>query len=525
MRGEPALFQVTHRIRDVFDQLLPHVVDNFLARDLNIKLLQYVLRVVMADYRIYNKCTSTFDVPHEVQQAKVNFSRLFRQCDVTDCIAQPELGIVRSEMGYYPLSIPARTRSSTIENALKQRDTILQLVNSASPNYCIYISMFGVNESICVPTISLVVPNIADPLIAPLVNRLRSMYTPFDCESYVLRFSNGYAAAAGSAWFSPNVPIGASISVGEPHIKPGAGTLGVYLTVASDDEAIYGLTAGHVARPDANQMTINMFAPATRPFVEARKTAEIAVQRQLKAGRDNAREQAQLDRINTVDRHFGHTVYATQTTNNEFPYRKTDFAIVKVDNSRVADNRIDRIAEFRAEFLFEGDINIKEADNPPRINEKVYKNGARTGLTAGIIIDDSKVKWNPRATEILDPKTPFWETIPWSEAYTILGQRDDSGNFTMFADAGDSGSAVLRLREDDGLVLDAEAVGMVYAILYENEYETYVSFYTPIKDLKDTLFAETGLVLSLAVPQNQRQGDETWSYEVLGHGSSSLGLK
>ena len=161
----------------------------------------------------------------------------------------------------------------------------------------------------------------------------------------------------------------------------------------------------------------------------------------------------------------------------------------------------------------------------PHINEKVYKNGVRTGLTAGTIIDDSKVKWNPQATEILDPKTPFWETIPWSDAYTILGQRDDSGKVTMFADAGDSGSAVLRLREEDGFVLDAEAIGMVYAILYENEYETYVSFYTPIKDLKDTLFAETGLVLSLAVPQNQRQRDETWSYEVLGHGKSSLGLK
>lgn len=525
MQGDPALFQVTHRIRNVFHQLLPHVVDNYLARDLNIRLLQYVLRVVMSDYQIYNKCTSTFDVPPEVQQAKVNFSRLFRQCDLTDCIAQPELGIVRSEMGYYPLPIPTSTRSSTIENALKQRDTILQLVNSASPNYCIYISMFGVNESICVPTISLVVPNITDPLIAPLVQRLRSMYTPFDFESYVLRFSNGCAAAAGSTWFFPNVPIGASISVDEAHIEPGAGTLGVYLTLAGDDKAIYALTAGHVARPDANQMAMNIFAPATRPFVEARKTAELAVQRQLKAGRDYAREQAQLDRINTVDRHFGNTVFATQTTSNEFPHRKTDFAIVKVDNSRVADNRIDLIAEFRAEFLFEGDINIKEADITPLINQKVYKNGARTGLTAGTIIDDSKVKWNPRATEILDPKTPFWETIPWSEAYTILGQRDDSGKFTTFADAGDSGSAVLRLREDNGFVLDAEAVGMVYAILYENEHEAYVSFYTPIKDLKDTLFAETGLVFSLSMPHNQRQDNETWSYEVLGHGRSSLGLK
>lgn len=41
-RGEPALFEVTHRIRNVFHRLLRHVVDNFLAGDLNIKLLQYV---------------------------------------------------------------------------------------------------------------------------------------------------------------------------------------------------------------------------------------------------------------------------------------------------------------------------------------------------------------------------------------------------------------------------------------------------------------------------------------------------
>jgi len=99
----------------------------------------------------------------------------FRQCDVTDCIAQPELDIVRSKIGYCPPPIPTRMRSSTIKNVLKQRDRILQLVNSASPNYCIYISMFGLNESICVPTISLVVLNIVEPSIGSLVERLRSI--------------------------------------------------------------------------------------------------------------------------------------------------------------------------------------------------------------------------------------------------------------------------------------------------------------------------------------------------------------
>jgi hypothetical protein len=41
MRVEPALFEVTHWMRDVFHQLRPHIVDNFLLRGLNIKLLVF----------------------------------------------------------------------------------------------------------------------------------------------------------------------------------------------------------------------------------------------------------------------------------------------------------------------------------------------------------------------------------------------------------------------------------------------------------------------------------------------------
>jgi hypothetical protein len=121
--------------------------------------------------------------------------------------------------------------------------------------------------------------------------------------------------------------------------------------LASDDEAIYAFTsAGHVARPDANQMTINMFAPATQPFVEARKTAEIENKGNSKPAETM---RTSKHRINTIDRHFGDmAVFATQTTNNEF-VKRTLLSSKSMTHEWQTIGLI--LLQNRAEFLFEGE--------------------------------------------------------------------------------------------------------------------------------------------------------------------------
>jgi hypothetical protein len=74
-----------------------------------------------------------------------------------------------------------------------------------------------------------------------------------------------------------------SISPDEEYIiPPTAGSLGVYLRNEADLESTYALTAGHVARANPEHENILLYAPASTPFAEAKKSALVAVTRALK---------------------------------------------------------------------------------------------------------------------------------------------------------------------------------------------------------------------------------------------------
>jgi hypothetical protein len=128
---------------------------------------------------------------------------------------------------------------------LHQRDTILDVVQRDSADFCIYISNYGINEAITLPTITVVLPSVTTPTAASIIQRLQQMYNPFDFDVYTGRFSSGIVQAAGRAWVYPQVPPGASISAHEDYIpEPGAGPVGCYCSISGDDR-MYALTAGH----------------------------------------------------------------------------------------------------------------------------------------------------------------------------------------------------------------------------------------------------------------------------------------
>ena len=115
-------------------------------------------------------------------------------------------------------------------------NVILDVVQRLSVDFCIYISNYGINETVALPTITVVLPSVTTTTATSIIQRLQQMYNPFDFDLYTIRFSSGTVQAAGRAWFDPQVPLGASISAHEDYIpEPGAGTLGCYCSISGDD--------------------------------------------------------------------------------------------------------------------------------------------------------------------------------------------------------------------------------------------------------------------------------------------------
>ena len=523
--NEPEIFGITIRFREVYNRLSSSAVDISRARELNVKILRYILRAQMSDIRLYHHQTDSFNLDECAMSARRNFGRLFRQCDITKILPVPELGIVRTSLPLNPMPIPASLRDATRLSSLHQRDTILEVVQRLSADFCIYISNYGINVTIALPTISVVLPGVTTTTAPSIIQQLQKMYNPFDFDSYIVRFSSGTVQAAGRAWFYPQVPPGASISAHEDYIpEPGAGTLGCYCSISGDD-GIYALTAGHVARPVVGENTIDVYAPASKPFAEAVKTTKVEYQRAQSAGVDATNKKERVDAIGSLDRHFAKTIYSSTKTDGEPPYQKIDFALIHVDHNRAADNHVDRISVFAQEFEFpEQGCLMTELTDPIKLAEEVVKIGIRTGYSKGHVIEDVKVRWNPESTGPTNLENTTAETIPESNGHVILGEAQQDGTFIPFALPGDSGSTVLRVVQDiEGRVTKVEVVGIVYGILWEEKHLCFIAFYLPLSDIKATVKQKLGADISLAVPDNRSEG--MWPYKEYGRGRSMYDLK
>ena len=497
------------------------------AFELNGKLLKYILRCQMSDYLLYRKASPNFSITPDVEMARKNFARLFKQCDVCQALPVPAVGIVRSTYPLNPFPIPPSQRSIVMQTGQQQSTLIENFVQQNATNFVIYISNYGITPAISLPTISVVLDDLSNESSMRIINRLHTLYA-FDLSSFIVRFAQGHVMPCGRIWHYERVPIGASVSPDESYIVPSiAGTLGCYC-VSADSDDVYALTAGHVARPVPTEATIEMYAPAQKPFDEALKSAQVARNYYMSRGLDVAAHDDMLTRVSTLSRSFGKVVCCSTKTDDIPPYHKIDYALLKVDKNRNADNDLSKLAVLDEEYNYtpEGKV-LRDSTDPVRVGDTLIKLGIRTGLTSGTAIDEVKVRWHPVTTTALtEAEAREIGGIPVSKGYAILGNAQDDGTFEDFAQPGDSGSVIIRLRQDlkEAPVTKSEAVGILYGIVYEEPKDYSISLYIPMMEVYQRIREETGLSVSVDGVPEQGDGGH-WPYTELGKGRSLHDLK
>ena len=222
----------------------------------------------------------------------------------------------------------------------------------------------------------------------------------------------------GRIWHYERVPIGGSISPDESYIVPStAGTLGCYC-VSADSDDVYALTAGHVARPVPTEATIEMYAPAQKPFDEALKSMQMGRNYYVNKDLNAAAHGDMLTRLSTLSRSFGKMICCSTKTDDIPPYKKIDYALLKVDKNRNADNDLSKVAVLDSEYNYtpEGKV-LRDSTDPVRVGDALIKLGIRTGLTSGTAIDEAKVRWHPvKTTASRKPRPAKWAKSPSQRA-------------------------------------------------------------------------------------------------------------
>ena len=267
-----------------------------------------------------------------------------------------------------------------------------------------------------------------------------------------------------------------------------------------------------------------MYAPAQKPFDEALKSMQIGRNYYVNA----AAHDDMLTRLSTLSRSFGKMICCSTKTDDIPPYKKIDYTLLKVDKNRNADNNLSKVAVLDEEYNYtpEGKV-LRDSTDPVRVGDALIKLGIRTGLTSGTVIDEAKVRWHPVTTTALtETEAREMGEIPVSKGNAILGNGQYDGTFEDFAQPGDSGSVIIRLRQDlkEGPVTKSEAVGILYGIVYEEPKNYNVALYIPMMEVYQKIREETGLSVSVdGVPE---EGDgHHWPYTELGKGRSSHDLK
>ena len=546
---EPLIFNLTRQMRQSYIAVSPTSVDVADAKDMNIKILQFVLRSQMSDVRLYHNPCDKLAIDQDLHTARINFARLYKQCDVLSILPRPELGVVRHTLPLTPFPLQNSISNATKLTFLHQLATVVAKVSEISANFAIYSSNFGVQPTVSLPTISVVLPDLDTDSARGIISYLRSVYNPFDYDIFVIRFAIGEVRAAGRIWHYRQVPPGSSISPNETLCcgnaqcvcnrtgflseeeekeladihQATAGSLGCYCTLGQDDEHRYAITAGHVAHPNPRHLSTEVLAPASKPFVEAIQSPTIDLNRAIKANFDSTSQRERVAKLTRLDRVFGHTIVSSTYTEEQAPYRKIDYALIKVLNDRYSDNRIDKLQAYQEEFDFHSSgVHPVLLQGELGHGHTVYKLGARTGLTKGHIIDDAKVRWNPDSTHALETDD---KSVPVSNAYAVLGEALADGSFKSFALPGDSGSMIVRLTQHPtNEVSLTEAAGIVYGIIWEEPHEAFVGLYIPLNDVIKRIEANTGKIVNISVPDVGQAG-LAWNYEELGRGKSKYDLK
>ena len=193
---DPPIFNITVRMKRYYDALISSTMDRHNALELNAKLLKYVLRCQVSAFLLYRKPSSNFSITPDVEIARRNCIRLFKQADVCEVLPIPALGIVRSTYPLNPFPIPPSHRAIVMQTGQRLSTLIKNFVHQKANNFVIYISTYGITPAILLPTISVILNDLSNESSRRIIDRLHRLYA-FDLSSFIVRFAQGHVMPCG----------------------------------------------------------------------------------------------------------------------------------------------------------------------------------------------------------------------------------------------------------------------------------------------------------------------------------------
>src|SRR5436305_8800601 len=142
----PEVFIVTMKIRSTYNTVVEGALDADFGHSMSIKNLQYILRCQMSDIRLYRPSSgrSSESEPDPVGTARINFARLYKQCDPLNILPSPALGIIRSAFPMAPLPIPTQVRKH-LTTIGRQQDSAIEAVQESCHSYVIYVTNYEIS--------------------------------------------------------------------------------------------------------------------------------------------------------------------------------------------------------------------------------------------------------------------------------------------------------------------------------------------------------------------------------------------
>jgi len=368
--------------------------------------------------------------------ARTNFSALLQKIDLFGILPALHRCVVRSFYPLNPFPIPTEECVTTQTSLLRHRDRIVSILNETVVNYVVYITMFGITAEVALPTITIVLPNLKTTESVTAIRRIADISNPFNVSVPVIRYATRGVKPAGRTHYYPRVPLGMSISNDKP--PPSAGTLGAYCSVIGDSTSRFAVTAGHVISAIPNDNNTVVLAPASFPFTQARQTLQTSFDGKFYAKEETTSYRQNLNDIDNLDTSFADIVASSTKTSQSPPFEKKDWALLNVNTSRNADNRLGRLNDYAGQLYFkDGGDDLIMPTRETRYNDHVWKIGIRTGLTDGTVMAPVMLKWDPELTAQVTSNDPHNDNIPASHADGILGLTNPDGSFEMFGDVGD----------------------------------------------------------------------------------------
>ena len=487
-----------------------------MSRDLCAKNLLYVLRVALFAGIYYKRTEYGVEETSLMRIGKQTMSRLLRHLDLLHILPPTEAGVIRPS---YPITTAVYIPTSAYEKTviMRQTNVIRNLLLTYRQAYVIYLSSWGASSQLSLPVLNVVL----EQSNIDLENHITRYYSPFNFETLPVRFTRGVVQDLGRVWHYQRVPIGASISPDEDYIMPPtAGTLGIYLRDPADAGSKYALTAGHVARDNPAYNNVGIYAPASRPYYEARRSVGIALSRAVERDNQTLRHKAEsaLQKLSTLDRKFGDIVFTTMDTSQTPPYLKEDVCLIKVVDSRAADNCLRKVTAYAANHTFDEGADLPKETASPDAGLSVAKVGIRTGYTTGTIGTPAYVRWRNSITQTVPYEADDLRSFDDSLVHVIHGNEGQ-----LFADQGDSGSLIVHLEaEEGGPVTQTQAVGLVISLMLEEPPAPSVVFFFPMNEALAKVSREVGKDL---VIDGRVREEDGWEYVQHGEGRCMFDLK